>query len=261
MKKLGFALGAGGSRGVAHIGFLRAMEEQGIVPDFIAGTSMGSVVGGCYASGMTPDEMEKEILKLKISDIFDLSLNPLGNAALLRSKKVNKKLKKYFAEKTFDDLKIPFECVATDLISGKPVVLGGKDDLCSSVVASSSIPTIFKPVHMNGKVLIDGGVTCRVPIRTVRDMGADIVVAVDVLGKIRPCSKRYNFLSVLLRMADIADSELVKYKTRAQNPDLFLEPDLGDMSQYKFKQIPFAIEKGYEMGRAYAKQIKELIRD
>ena len=89
---MGFALGAGGSRGVAHIGFLKAMEEEGIKPDFIAGTSMGSVVGACYARGLTIDKMQRIVKELKFSDIFDLSLNPISNGALLRSQKMHKLL-------------------------------------------------------------------------------------------------------------------------------------------------------------------------
>ena len=258
-KKLGFALGAGGSRGVAHIGFLKAMEEEGIVPDFISGTSMGSVVGSCYASGMTPSEMEEVVIKLKFSDIFDLSLNPVKNAALLRSQKMQKKIRSFLGDKTFDDLKMPFRCVATDLISGKAVILSGKDEVCMSVVASSSIPSIFKPVPKDDKLLVDGGVTCRVPIRTVREMGAEVVIGVDVLGKIRTNDRKYNVIGVLMRMFDIADCELVKYKVGRQRPDLYIEPDLGDMVQFKFKDIPWAIERGYETGKEYAPKIKELI--
>ena len=258
-KKLGFALGSGGSRGVAHIGFLKAMEEEGIFPDFISGTSMGSVVGACYASGMTPTEMENVVLKLKFTDIFDLSLNPVKNAALLRSQKMQKKIRTFLGDKTFDDLKKPFKCVATDLVSGQPVVLGGKDDVCMSVVASSTIPSIFKPIPKDDMLLVDGGVTCRVPIKTVRAMGSEVVVAVDVLGKIRPADRKYNMISVLMRMFEIADCELVRYKVGRQRADFYIEPDLGDMVQFKFKDIPWAIERGYETGKEYAPKIKELI--
>ncbi len=258
-KKLGFALGAGGSRGVAHIGFLKAMEEEGIVPDFISGTSMGSVVGSCYASGMTPDQMKDAVIKLKLSDIFDLSLNPVGSGALLRSQKLQKKLKQFLGNKTFNDLKIPFKCVATDLLSGKATILGGDKSVVTCVAASSTIPSVFKPIQMDDMLLVDGGVTCRVPIRTVREMGADVVVGIDVLGKVRPNDRKFNMVSLLFRMFDICDCELVKYKIQKQNPDLFIEPDLGNMVQFKFKEIPWAIERGYETGKEYAPKIKELI--
>lgn len=260
MKKLGLALSAGGSRGVAHIGFLKALEEQGIKPDFIAGTSMGAVIGSCYAKGCSTDYMIEVIKKLKFGDIFDLSLNPIKNAALLRSQKMSKQIKKHLGETTFCELKIPFSCVATDLISGKIVVLGGADEeVCSSVVASASIPSVFKPVQKDDKLLVDGGVLCRVPIDTVRNMGAQVVVAVDVLGEVRRCEKKPNVFTIMSRIFDIADSELTHYKTKAQNPDLMIVPDLGDMSQYKFKNIDSAIERGYQTGKEYASQIKKLI--
>ena len=260
-KKLGFALGAGGSRGVAHIGFLKAMEENGIYPDFISGTSMGSIVGACYALGMTPDAMAKVVTELKMSEILDLSLNPLGSGALLRSQKVQKKLRKYLGKKTFNDLKIPFECVATDLIAGKAVRLGGDKDVVTCITASSTIPSVFKPISMDNMLLVDGGVTCRVPITTVREMGADVVIGIDVLGKVRPNDRKYNMISLLFRMFEVCDCELVKYKVEKQNPDMFIEPDLGNMVQFKFKDIPWAIERGYETGKEFAPKIKELLSE
>ena len=260
-KKLGFALGAGGSRGVAHIGFLKAMEEEGITPDFIAGTSMGSVVGACYAKGLTIEKMQTIVKKLKFSDIFDLSLNPIKNGALLRSQKMRKQLEKYLGNARFSDLKTPFACVATDMIEGKNVLLNEKDyDVVTAVIASSSIPSIFKPVQKDGMVLVDGGVFCRVPVNEVREMGADVVVAVDVLGEVKRCDKKYNFFTLMSRLFEISDCEMVKYKKRDQNYDIYIQPDLGDMSQYKFKDIDFAIQKGYDIGKIYAEKIKELLK-
>ncbi len=259
-KKLGFALGAGGSRGVAHVGFLKAMEEKGIKPDFIAGTSMGSVVGACYSLGMTADQMMTEVEKLKFSEIFDLSLNPIGNGALLRAKKMRKKLVKYYKDYKFDDLKVPFVAVATDLVTGNPYVFKGKEKVIDGVVASSSIPSVFKPVVKDDKVLVDGGITRRVPIDEVREMGAEVVVAVDVLGKLRESRKNFNMFSVCLRIVDIMDSQIVDHRREIQKPDLFLEPDLGDMSQYKFKELKTAFDKGYEIGKENADKIIKLIK-
>jgi NTE family protein len=259
-KKLGFALGAGGSRGVAHAGFLKAMEEEGIFPDYISGCSMGSVVGSCYALGMKPDEIIKEINRLKFSDIFDLSLNPLGKGALLRSKKVYKKMQTYLKDVTFSQLKTPFTCVATDLISGQTKTLGGDTKLVDAVVASSAIPGVFRATNIDNMSLVDGGLKCRVPIEQVRDMGAEVVVAVDVLGNVRECDKKYNMFSVLFRMFDIMDADITYKRVSLFNPDLYIEPDLGDMVQYKFKGIENAIEIGYQTGKEYAEKIKELIK-
>jgi NTE family protein len=258
-KKLGFALGAGGSRGVAHVGFLKAMEEEGIVPDFICGCSMGSVVGGCYALGHSPEFMEKEVAKLKLSHIFDLSLNPVGDGALLRAKKVRTKLATYIHRHTFNEAKIPFSCVAVDLLSGKTKVFSGDEKILDGVVASSSIPGVFKPMQYKDMLLIDGGVSTRVPIDEVRDMGAEVVVAVDVLGAIRPTRKKYHIASLLIRASEVYDCELTKYKLLAQKPDFYLTPDLGDMSQFKLGSIEYAVEAGYKLGKEYAPKIKEAI--
>lgn len=260
-KKLGFALGAGGSRGIAHIGFLKAMEENGIKADFVAGASMGSVVGSCYCLGMNADQMMEEINKLKFSDIFDLSINPFGNGALLRAKKMRKRLEVYLKKHRYEDTLIPFRSVATDLISGETIVMKGRDKLIDGIVASSSIPGVFKPVEWHGKVLVDGGIMCRVPVEQVREMGAEVVVAVDVLGQTGECDKRYNMFTVLYRMVDIMDSELALLKRKYQKPNVYIEPDLGDMSQFKFKDLDKAYQKGYEIGLKNVKKIKRLIQD
>lgn len=260
-KKLGFALGAGGSRGAAHIGFLKAMEESGIKPDFIAGASIGSVVGGCYATGMTPDELLNELKKFKVSELIDLSANPLGAGGLLRSKKLRKKLATYLKDGTFNQTKIPFCCVATDLYTGEAKVFSGEEKMLDGVVASSSIPSVFKPVSYKDHLLVDGGLVSRVPIQEVRDMGAQVVVGVDVLGQVRKVVKRFSMLPVLLRTFDIMDAQVTRYKVKELKPDLFLEVDLGDMSQYKLKEIDMAYKQGYELGMANATKIKNLIKE
>ena len=261
-KKLGFALGAGGSRGVAHIGFIKAMEEANIKADFVAGTSMGSVVGACYSAGYSADFMKSEIDALTMSDIFDLSFNPIGAGALLKANKMRKKISSYVEEKpTFDKLDIPFSCVAVDLNQGKLKIFSGKEDVAEGVVASSTIPGIFKPYAKDDMLLVDGGVMCRVPVQQVRDMGAEVVVAVDVLGDVRPQTKRYNLVTLLLRTFDVMDAELTKHKFAEEIPDLSLCPDLGDMIQYKFKDMQMAYDKGYEIGKKNVRKIKKLIAD
>ncbi len=259
-KKLGLVLGAGGSRGVAHIGFLKALEEAGITPDYITGSSMGSVIGSCYSIGMSSTDMIEEINKLKISQLFDLSFNPVGNGAILRAKKMRSKLYSYLTNHTFEHTKIPFKCIAADLISGKTKVFEGKEKLLDGVVASSSIPGIFKPVAYKDMLLVDGGVTTRLPIEEVREMGADVIVVVDVLGEVQPTVKKYHIASVIIRVGEIYDSELTKYKVEVLKPDLYLTPDLGTMSQYKLDKIDFAIEEGYKLGKQSIKKIKQLLK-
>ncbi|MBR5900549.1 MAG: patatin-like phospholipase family protein [Clostridia bacterium] len=260
MKKFGLALGSSGARGTSYIGFLKALEEEGLKPSYIAGSSMGSVVGACYSLGMSPSQMMDEVCKLKFSQLIDVSLSPVKNAAFLRSNKLIKKLEEYFGEKTFADTLIPFSAVATDLITGKTVVLKDGDLLKVGVAASSAMPTIFKPIDLGDKCLVDGGISCRLPIKEARDLGAEIVIAVDAMGSTRVADKKFNIASVLLRTIDIMDGEINRYRVKKLKPDLVIEPNLGDMSQYKFKNFDFALQAGYEAGKNNIDKIKALIK-
>ena len=257
--KIGFALGAGGSRGVAHIGFLKAMEEIGVKPDFIVGSSMGAVVGSCYSVGLSPDKMMGEVEKMKFSDIFDLSLNPLGNGALLRAKKVRKKLLNYLGDTKFGELKTPFNCVAVDLTSGQKRIFEPTDKVIDGVVASLSIPAVFRAPEFHGTRLIDGGILCRVPVEDVRNMGADRIIAVDVLGDVRPSNKKFNLIGMIFRMQEIMDSALNKLMIEKFAPDLYLTPELGDMAQFKFKDLRFAFDTGYKCGMQNKDKILEIV--
>ena len=257
-KKLGFALGSGGSRGVAHIGFLRAMEEQGIRPDYIVGCSMGAVVGAAYASGFSVDKMEEAVKKLRLLDL----IAPTGKrGGLFDTKKVRKLLEKYIGDITFADLKIPFRCVAVDMITQR-VVEFSEGSLLDAVIASSSIPSVFRPLEKDGMRLIDGGILERVPFMQVKDMGADVVVAVDVLGQRSTKEKCPSTLGVLLEAIDIADNARtrIRRQTYQDQIDFWIEPELGDMSQYVVKNLGFAAEKGYEVGQKYAKEIKAKLK-
>ena len=256
-KTLGFALGAGGSRGVAHIGFLQAMEEEGIKPDFISGSSMGSVVGAAYAAGMSLDEMQKAVYKLRLLDL----IAPTGKrGGLFDTRKVKKLLIKYLGDIEFSDLKIPFSCVAVDMLT-QSVVEFSEGKLVEAVVASSCIPAIFTPLEKDGMRLIDGGILQRVPFSQVKNMGADVVVCVDVLGW-RDCKEKCpTTLGVLLETIDLMDNYRTKIKreSNADIIDFWLEPDLGNMNQYALRQVQFARERGYQMGKEYAEKIKKAI--
>lgn len=257
-RKLGLALGSGGSRGVAHIGFLQALEELGIKPDFISGCSMGAVVGAAYASGFPLEEMRKAVMGLRFMDLFDVNSKPGG---VLDTRKIRKLLERYIGDLYFDELKIPFTCVAVDMVS-QQLVEFSSGKVLDAVIASSSIPSVFKPMEKDGMRLVDGGVLQRVPVQQVKNMGADKVVAVDVLGKISTKEKCPNTIMMLSEVISLMDN----YRTARTHTDtkdiidLWLEPDLGDMSQYSFKGLAFAYEKGYELGMEHSAEIKDLIR-
>ena len=257
-KKLGLVLGSGGSRGISHIGFLQALDENNIKPYCVAGCSMGSVVGGLYCKGMHPAEMKEIALKLKTLDLMDLAVSPLTNKAFLKTQKLKNILDKYFGNITFKELKIPFMCNAFDMNAGETVYFK-EGSVAESVRASSSIPAIFRPLEKGDRLFIDGGTVNRMPIESVLEMGADVIVAVDVLGELRPTFEDKNLITHILRMIDAIDWNITKNKYNQSKIDLLIMPELGDMSQYLVKQLDFAYEKGYEAAIKNIDKIKELL--
>lgn len=263
-KTLGLALGAGGARGVAHAGFLLALEEEGIKPDYITGCSMGSVVGGCYASGMTASEIKDVLLSLRMRDLFDISALPILKLSLLKSEKMRDLLAQYVKKNNIDDFPIPFKCVATDLLSGKLHVFD-KGDAVTAMQASSTIPSVFRPVPFNkgAELLVDGGCLCRLPIKLVKEMGADVVIAVDVLkNSSSPVENVDNIITLMLRVFEVMDSNTTSllHLRDGHLCDLLLEPEMKGISTYKVKDLDRAFDEGYQMGKANMDKIKELLK-
>lgn len=261
-KKLGVCLGAGGARGVAHIGFLQALEEAEIKPYCISGCSMGSVVGAAYCCGVPLKKIHDVVMHLRLVDIVQSDLRFLSVPGIFKTDKVKKLLRKFIGTKTFEDTEIPFRCNAADLYTGESYVFS-KGDIVDAVTASSSMPTIFRPtITEDGKKLVDGGIVDRVPAGLCVDMGAEAVVCVDVLATLRTVDDvSDNTVGILLRALDVMDcakTDLLK-ENRKGIIDLWLEPDLGNMSQYSLKEIEFAYERGYECGKANTEKIKALI--
>ncbi len=263
-KKLGLALGAGGSRGVAHIGFLQALEEAYIRPSFVTGCSMGSIVGACYCAGASPAALKEAVEGLGLMDIAMFNIAPVRQNGLMKMGKARKRIVDIIGEKDFGELHIPFACVATDLVKGKTVVLD-KGNVIDAALASSSIPGVFTPASVGEyQMLVDGGILERVPAKQLKKMGAEVIVAVDVLGDLaeekEPSGKLIN---TLLRIIDIMDTRntMNKRRGRMKYIDLYLEPELGDMDQYAVKNLGFAYDKGYELGLKWRDEIKLLMED
>ena len=259
MAKLCFVLGAGGARGISHIGFLQAMEEGGIKPDFIAGCSMGSVVGACYAKGMSPKEMMEIVRGLKMKDIADASLFPFNKGGILRSVKLRNKLEEVIGDTKFCELKIPFECIAADIVTGK-VITFKEGSVAEAVRASSSIPGVFKPVEKDDMVLVDGGMLMPLPLNCVKDFDADAIVVVDVLGGLNKYTKKGLFYHIL-RVVDANNYYLKKRHLHAYRHDILITPELGDMSQYKVEKLDFAYEQGYLAGVSNLKKIQKILEN
>ena len=180
-KRLGLALGSGSARGLAHIGVLKVLDREGLRIDMIAGASIGALIGGAYAAGMTPHEMEQMALSVDIKRLVSLADIARPTTALVNGQRVEEFIRSVVDGKTFADLATPFSCVAVDVAGSREVVLSG-GDLASAIRASVSTPVIFAPVERDGRLLVDGGVLNSVPVDVVSGMGADVVVAVTNLG-------------------------------------------------------------------------------
>ena len=178
-KKVGLALSGGAARGFAHLGVLKVLKEHKIPIDYVAGTSAGSIAGAAFASGMSVEqivELGKKMSWFKMTGLAYSTKGILSNAAMGAFFRQN------FPVDKFEDLPIPFAAVATDLETGEEVVLKEKGDLITAIQASCAIPGIFMPIIVDGRMLIDGGVIAAVPTKAVKKLGAEIVIAVDVIS-------------------------------------------------------------------------------
>jgi NTE family protein len=182
-KKIGLALGGGGAKGLAHIGVIKILEKYGIPIDFIAGTSMGALVGGWYAAHRNVQSLEKIFFEIDENEILSVrKVARKKDGILFSDKLVIKDLDDGFYGRRIEDLSIPFKAIATDVVSGEEVILD-KGDLYEAINASIALPIVFKPVRIDGRILMDGGFANPVPADVVRKMGADYVIAVDVSSK------------------------------------------------------------------------------
>lgn len=179
-KKIGLALSGGGARGFAHMGVVRVLEEHGIPIDFIAGTSAGSIVGGALASGMTANQILEMGRKVRWGNVIGPSLSPRG---ILSNVRLGTFIEQNFHAFRFEDLRIPFTAVACDLETGEELRFNKTGDLATAIRASCAVPGVFAPLFGDDeRILIDGGAVAPMPTDAVRAMGAEIVIAVDLLA-------------------------------------------------------------------------------
>ncbi len=252
MKKIGLALSGGAARGFAHLGVVKVLQENNIPIDFIAGTSAGSLVGGGIASGLSVDEMLEFSKTLSWLKIGKISLSMFG---LQSNEPLADFVRKNYPIKNIEDLKIPFAAVAADLDTGEAVIFD-KGELAFAVRASSNIPVIYTPIKYGEQRLVDGGIVEIVPCETVRKMGAEIVIAVDVNASVpRLIEKPNNALSVMLQTAFLAVRGLTK--PNLLHADLVIKPNLGE---YRFDQIGKAKEM-MKLGEDAANEMLDEIKD
>ncbi|MCX6099220.1 MAG: patatin-like phospholipase family protein, partial [Candidatus Bipolaricaulota bacterium] len=180
--RIGLALGAGGARGAAHTGVLKVLEREGVHPTVVAGSSIGSLIGAAYASGKPTADMEKEWLAVGVSKVLRGLMPTFPRAGLSSGHELRKLLVGLFGDVTIEDLPMPFAAVACDIDTGEPVVLRS-GSLADAILASTAIPGIFHPVRWESRILVDGGMVDPVPVSVCRDLGADLVIAVDITAR------------------------------------------------------------------------------
>lgn len=255
-KKIGLALGSGGARGFCHIGVLKVLEENHIPIDYVSGCSMGALVGACYCAGVSIDEMSQIVSSLTQRKIVDLDIS-IKKAGMLKGERALAYVKKLIGDIQFEDLKVPFAVTATDVLKGELVTFT-QGIVTDAVRASMSVPVVFQSVKVEGKdCLIDGGVIERIPIKAVRDLGADIVIAVDALGPPKPIDEMSGLLNMIERVYLLMDWE--SSKTKLAQADLVITPEQGDRSMQKFIKNKESIEFGEEAARKMLPKIKEIV--
>ena len=235
-RKLGLALGGGATLGAAHIGVLKALEEMSIELHCVSGTSIGAYIAALHAFGVSPADIEKEIRGLNWLDVSGLSLKKMV-FGLLTNDKLGKSL-----ENRLGDSKIPLAVVATDIASGKKVVLSDCA-VSQAVMASTAVPGIFAPVEIDDQMLVDGGLVENVPISPLQEMGADLVIGVD-LGAHRSFQKPDDIVGVLINSIDIAIDNATRLQT--SKADIVISPELGAYSRTDSTQIGELIDEGYK---------------
>lgn len=251
--KVGLAFGGGGARGMAHIGVLKVLEEEGIPIDCVAGTSVGSLIGTLVALGYDWKQMRDLARETKWHDLVGLNLPDKG---LIRADKLERFFDTLADGRTFADLEMPFAVVATDIATGQPVVLS-EGPVARAVRASCSVPVVFEPAEIDDRMLVDGGLVDEVPGDVARDLSADVVIAVD-LNEDRTRNTRpdnlFDVLFVSLNILIAGTSQ--KGKTSA---DVTIAPDLFEFGYADLSRLDDAIERGEAAAREKLAEIESLL--
>ncbi|MFY0639427.1 MAG: patatin-like phospholipase family protein [Bermanella sp.] len=287
--KIGLALGGGGAKGSAHIGVLKVLEQHNIPIDYIAGTSIGSVIGGMYATGLRADEIEaimlstpwadgysdqipRQYLPWRIKqqkDQFNIPLEmgvkdyqikiPSG---LLYGQGATRLLREAIGEHpnfaSFDNLAIPYRAIATDLVSYQSVVID-KGSIFAAMRASSSIPGALAPEEIDGLVLVDGGITKNLPVDVVRDMGADIIIAVDIGSDLQPKEALEGTFAIISQLSSfLTNSNTVAQRSLLSDQDILIKPDINGLSTTDWSTIEVGISRGEQAATQHIGSLIEL---
>ena len=248
--KIGLALGGGAARGFAHIGVIKALEAQGIVPDIVVGTSAGAVVGALYASGLSGFELQKIALDMDESQFGDWSL---PNRGVFKGEALQNFVNRAVANRTLEKLPRSFAVVATDLKNGESVLFrSGNTGM--AVRASSAVPGVFQPVGINGREYVDGGLVSPIPVRATRSLGANFVIAVDISVKPRD-ARTASTAEVMLQTFAIMGQSIGRYETA--EADIVVRPVTSDLPATDFAGRHRAVLEGEKAAALAMTDIKD----
>jgi len=251
--KLGLALGGGSALGFAHLGVLRALEENDISIDFVSGTSAGAVVGALYAFGISFKDIEQEAERLDWKKLAKLHPSSLGITSNIAIREI---LERNIGKNAdIADAKIPLAIVTTDIETGAKIVFKS-GNVINAVLASSCLPGLFTPIEMEGLMLVDGGIVENVPISPLKPLGADIMVAVNLL-RYRKYQKPKNIMGVLVNSFDMINHR-ISTQPKQNDADVLIEPNLSDYFMGDIKKWKEISEQGYAETLKHITAIKEL---
>jgi NTE family protein len=255
--KVGLALGGGAARGFAHIGVIKVLEANGILPDIVVGTSAGSLVGALYAAGNGGLALQKMAIDMDEAAISDWSVPFFSQSTgVLKGEAVQNYVNRAVHGQTIEKLKIPFGAVATDLRSGQ-AILFRRGNTGAAVRASSSVPGVFQPVRIGNIDYVDGGLVSPVPVSFARKMGADLVIAVNISAQpdAQPAS---NTFEVLLQTFSIMGQSLNNYELK--QADVVIRPELATMKGNDFQNRSVAIAAGERAAQAAIAEIRQRLK-
>ncbi|BFM42655.1 patatin-like phospholipase family protein [Flavobacterium sp. CFS9] len=282
--KIGLVLSGGGAKGFAHIGVLKVLEEAGIKIDYIGGTSMGSIIGGLYASGYNASQIDSIFKKTNFDELINdyiprSSKNFYGKkndelyAVVLPFSKFRIGIPEALSKgmynynllsdltrnvrhvRDFNQLPTPFLCIGTNIETGEEVLLN-KGNLVQAMMASSAFPSLFTPVEIDGNLLVDGGVVNNYPIKEVRNLGADIIIGVDVQDDLMNRKNLKNATKILVQITNLQSID--KMKSKIKDTDVYIKPDIRDYGVISFDKGEEIIRKGEEAAFAVYERIKSL---
>lgn len=260
-KTVGLALGSGSTKGIAHIGVIQVLEENGVPIDIIAGSSAGAIIGAIYAVGTDLNMLGKFFASMSSREYMDMTLPRMGKGGLIKGDRLQEMIRLFTHDKTFEQTRIPFLCMAVDAETGELITFNSGKKLHECVRASMSIPGVFVPIRIDGRLCVDGGVLERVPCIPLREAGADVVIGVDVGYRGEPRRiETPTVRNILDNTLDIMQWEITRL--RLQAADVLLCPNVrGMMKRFSTVRTDDCICEGRRVAEEALPRILEALKE